>query len=102
MQPQELVQRIKSAHPPTIVDVRSGFEFNSGHIPGAIHLPAWKILLRMGNLPADKSAELVVTCEHGPRAQLAMGLLHTVGYKNVVLLAGHMSRWRQAGLPLQK
>lgn len=102
MQPQELIQRIKAENPPTVVDVRSGHEFKSGHIPGAIHLPAWKILLRLGGLPADRNAELVVTCELGPRAQLAMGLLHTIGYKNVVLLAGHMAKWRQAGLPVQK
>ena len=102
MQPQELAQRINSANPPTVVDVRSNREFNSGHIPGALHLPSWKILLRLGNIPTDRNSELVVTCEHGPRAQLAMGLLRTIGYKNVVLLDGHMSRWRQAGLPLQK
>jgi len=102
MEQQELVKRIKAGKPPTVVDVRSGMEFNSGHIPGAIHLPSWKILLRLGAIPADKQTELVVTCEHGPRAQLAMGLLHTIGYKNVVLLTGHMSKWRQAGLPVQK
>lgn len=102
MQPQELAQRIKAKHPPTVIDVRSGFEFRAGHIPGAILAPTWKILLRLAKLPADKGAELVVTCEHGPRAQLAKGLLNTLGYRNVVLLAGHMARWRQAGLPLQK
>lgn len=102
MQPQELAQRIKSAKAPIVLDVRSGHEFNSGHIPGAILAPAWKILLRLAKLPADKGAELVVTCEQGPRAQLAKGLLNTLGYRNVVLLAGHMARWRQAGLPLQK
>lgn len=102
MQAEELAQRIKTTNPPVVVDVRSGMEFSSGHIPGAIHLPNWKILLHLGTLPADKNAELVVTCEHGPRAQLAMGMLHTIGYKNIVLLTGHMSHWRQAGLPLQK
>ncbi len=102
MQQQELAKRIKAVNPPTVVDVRSGMEFKSGHIPGAILAPAWKILLRLGNIPDDKNSELVVTCEHGPRAQLAMGLLHTIGYKNIVLLAGHMSSWRQAGLPVQK
>lgn len=102
MQAQELIKRMKTENPPIVVDVRSGAEYNSGHIPGAVHVPGWKILLRLGDLPADKSRELVVTCEIGPRAQLAMGMLHTVGYKNVTLLDGHMSRWRQSGLPLQK
>lgn len=102
MQPQELAQRIKAKNPPTIIDVRSGMEFRSGHIPGAILAPAWKILLRLAKIPADKGTELVVTCELGPRAQLAKGLLTTLGYRNVTLLAGHMAKWRQAGLPVQK
>ncbi len=97
MQSKELAKRIKSKQPPTIVDVRSGFEFSNGHIAGAIHAPAWKILLRLAKIPADRNAELVVTCEHGPRAQLAKGLLGILGYRNVVLLDGHMAGWRQAG-----
>ena len=42
MQPQELAKQIKTRNAPIIVDVRTGFEFNSGHIPGAIHAPTWK------------------------------------------------------------
>lgn len=97
MQSKDLAKRIRSHQQPTVVDVRSGFEFRSGHIPGAIHAPAWKILLRLAKLPADRNAELVVTCEHGPRAQLAKGLLSALGYRNVTLLEGHMAGWRQAG-----
>jgi rhodanese-related sulfurtransferase len=95
MQPQELLKRIKSKQAPAIPDVRSGIEFRNGHIPGAIHAPTWKILLRLARIPSGKDAELVVTCEHGPRAQLAKGLLGALGYRNVTLLAGHMAGWRQ-------
>lgn len=102
MQPQELLQRIKAKNPPTIIDVRSASEFKSGHIPGALNIPSWKILLHIGDLPKEKSNELVVTCEIGPRAQMAMALLTSFGYKKASLLDGHMSRWRQTGLPLEK
>jgi rhodanese-related sulfurtransferase len=102
MQPQELLKRMKSKQPPAIIDVRIGFEFRAGHIPGAIHAPTWKILLRLARIPSDKNAELVVTCEHGPRAQIAKGLLGLFGYRNVALLAGHMAGWRQAGRPLER
>jgi len=102
MQPQELIKRIKSKQVPAILDVRSGFEFRNGRIPGAIHAPNWKILLRLAGIPSDKNAELVVTCEHGPRAQLAKGLLGLLGYRNVALLEGHMAAWRHAGRPQEK
>lgn len=102
MQPLELVSRIKSDKRPTVVDVRTIFEFRKGHIPGAIHAPTWKILLRLASIPTDKSSELVVTCELGPRARIAKSLLNAYGYQNVVLLEGQMAGWRQAGRPQEK
>jgi rhodanese-related sulfurtransferase len=102
MQPMELSQRIKSKKAPIIVDVRTVFEFQQGHIPGAIHAPNWKILLRLDRIPSDKNLELIVTCEHGPRARIAMMLLKAFGYRDVVLLAGQMAGWRQAKLPQEK
>lgn len=97
MQAKELMRRVKSGNPPTVVDVRSGGEFKTGHVPGAIHAPAWKIALRIADLPKDHDAELVVVCEHGPRAQMAKGIISSMGYRNVTLLEGHMSGWRKAG-----
>jgi len=102
MQPQELAKRIKSKNPPTVVDVRTIFEYRKGHIPGAIHAQTWKILLRLANIPSDKNTELVITCEHGPRAQIVKGLLGFFGYRNVTLLDGHMSGWRLAGHAQEK
>ncbi len=102
MTPQELARRIKSKQPPAIIDVRTGFEFRSGHIPGAIHTPTWKILLRLAHLPTDREAELVVTCEHGPRAQIVKSLLGALGYRRVTLLDGHMAGWRRAGFPKER
>jgi rhodanese-related sulfurtransferase len=90
----ELAKRIKLKNPPIVVDARTGFEFRKGHIPGAIHAPTWKILLRLAPIPPDKNAELVLTCELGPRAWIAMGLLKAFGYRNTVLLAGQMAGWR--------
>lgn len=93
---------MKSGRSLSILDVRTGFEFRGGHIPGAIHAPTWKILLRLARIPSDKNAELVVTCEHGPRAQLVKGLLGVFGYRHATLLEGHMAAWRHAGRPLEK
>lgn len=102
MQAKELLQRLTSKTAPIIIDVRSSMEFNSGHIPGSIHVSNLKILLNLAKLPKDKHAELVITCEHGPRAQMAQGVLSMYGYKNSTLLDGHMSGWRKAGFKTVK
>lgn len=98
MQPMELAEKIKRGQPPVVVDVRTGFEFKAGHIPGAINAPVWKILLRLVSLPQDKNTELVVLCELGPRAVMGKALLGIFGYRNVTLLEGHMAAWRRLGL----
>ena len=102
MQARELAVHITAKNSPPVIDVRTGFEFGGGHIPGAIHAPTLTILLKMARLPEDQNAELVVTCEMGPRARMAQGLLGLYGYRNVTLLEGHMAGWRRAGLPLEK
>lgn len=101
MQPSELAEKIAAGHPPVVVDVRTGFEYRAGHIPGALHAPTWKILLRLASLPPDRTAEMVILCELGPRAAMARLLLGLCGYRNTRLLAGHMAAWRRTGLPLE-
>jgi len=100
MQPTELADKIAHGQPPAVVDVRTSYEFRAGHIPGAIHAPIWKILLKLASLPYDKNAELVVLCELGPRAVMGKVLLGLLGYRHVTLLAGHMAAWRRLGLPM--
>ncbi len=97
-----LKKQLKSANPPVVIDVRSGFEFRSGHIPGALHLPVPSLLFKRGSLPKDRQSLLVITCEHGPRAVLAKKILGLFGFKNCELLDGHMHAYRRKGLPLEK
>ena len=102
MQPHELAKKIANGQSPVVVDVRTGFEFKAGHIPGAINAPVWKILLRLAALPQDKNSELVVLCELGPRAVMGKFLLEFLGYRNIELLTGHMASWRRLALPMVK
>ena len=102
MQPRELAKTLKQKDRPTVIDVRSAFEFRNGHIPGAVAIPFWAVLFQRHRLPQDKQRKVVLTCEHGPRAGLAAGQLNLLGYRRVELLEGHMVRWRRYGLPLER
>lgn len=85
-----------------MVDVRNGWEYRKAHIKGALNLPLWKLPAWRRLIPEDHQRLLVVTCEHGPRAQLAAGLLKGLGFQKVDLLKGHMRGWKLAGLPVEK
>ena len=102
MKLEVLKKQLKSTTPPVVIDVRSGFEYRSGHIPGALHLPFPSLLFKRRSLPQDKKSLLVLTCEHGPRAVLAKKVFGLLGFKNCELLEGHMLAYRRKGLPLEK
>jgi rhodanese-related sulfurtransferase len=97
--PPELLERIAGSAPPVILDVRSRTEFAAGHIPGSIHIPFWAVAWRTGELRAAPDDPIVVYCGHGPRALFARSALRRRGFTRVACLAGHMSKWRQAGYP---
>ena len=100
--PEDLLASINSGNAPTIVDVRTESEYESGHVPGAIHLPFYSVWTRNDDIKASPKDRVVVYCEHGPRAGLAKFGLWTVGFKNIVYLDGHMSGWKERNLPMEK
>ena len=97
--PHELRTQLDLGTEVVVIDVRSAVEFAWGHVPGAIHVPFWKLLSSAapGGLP--RSSPVVVYCGHGPRAQLAMMGLRMRGYSSVCDLLGHWQGWRRLGFP---
>jgi rhodanese-related sulfurtransferase len=105
MTADELVARISEGIAPPILDVRSRAEFDSGHVPGALHFPFWKLLTQPpppALIHHDPDRVIVVYCGHGPRARLAGAGLRRHGFRRVEYLEGHMSGWRRRGLPEEK
>lgn len=100
MTADKLEQLLESGQAPAVLDVRSGLEFSSGHIRGAVHAPLPHLLKSAAAAVAQKSDPLVLVCEHGPRAQVAAMYLKLRGYKSVELLDGHMSHWRNSNRPM--
>ena len=100
--PQQLLDRITARTVPTILDVRSGWEYGRGHVPGAIHVPFWTLDTRVSEIPGSVDDPIVVYCGHGPRAWMAGAVLHRHGFHDVMYLAGHMHAWRRAGLPEER
>ncbi len=95
--PEALLAAIETGTAPVIVDVRTGREFDAGHVPGAIHVPFYTLLVRQDDVPRDRP--VVVYCEHGPRAGVARLALRLAGFTDVRYLDGHMSGWKRRGLP---
>jgi rhodanese-related sulfurtransferase len=98
----DLLKKIQEKHSPVIVDVRSRGEYKYDHLPGAVHIPFYSIGSGVGDLKLEKNRQIVLYCEHGPRAGLAGLTLYLHGYDQVYSLEGHMQGWRANGLPIEK
>lgn len=98
---QKLANQIHAGAPPLILDVRSKREFDQGHVPGARHIPFWKMASQAQTLSAFQERPIVVYCGHGPRAYIAGAALRRRGFTNVAYLSGHMKTWKSMHLPLE-
>ena len=96
--PQALLAAIDAGTAPVIVDVRTRREYEAGHVPGAIHVPFYTLLVRQDDIPGPRERPVVVYCEHGPRAGVARLALRLTGFTDVRYLDGHMAGWRKSGL----
>lgn len=83
----------------TLVDVRSEWEFNSGHIPGAINIPLEQISWRMNEIPRNRP--VVVVCQSGNRSQAGARAMVEAGIQAYNLQGGTMI-WMMNGLPLER
>ncbi|HWP76407.1 MAG TPA: rhodanese-like domain-containing protein [Methylomirabilota bacterium] len=96
--PQALLAAIDAGTAPVIVDVRTRREYEAGHVPGAIHVPFYTLLVRQDDVPGPRERPVVVYCEHGPRAGVARLALRMTGFTDVRYLDGHMAGWKKSGL----
>ena len=91
-----------AAAAPIVLDVRRVEEFAAGRVPGARNLPHDRIVADPAVLGAPKDAEIVVYCQSGRRANMALEALQKAGYTRVSHLEGDFPGWQSQGRPVEK
>ena len=74
-----------------VVDVRSGGEFEIGHIPGAVNAPIDQLQASVASW--DRNATYVVYCATGSRSAVAVQTMQTMGFKNIDHFASGIQAW---------
>jgi rhodanese-related sulfurtransferase len=105
--PAELKAKLDAGEDFLLVDVREPAEFEHGHIDGA-HLVPRGIVEAAADpgypkhyvpLSGARNRQVVVYCATSGRSAMAAAVLQMMGYKDVLNLAGGITRWEAEGLP---
>ena len=83
-----------------VVDVREPFEWDEGHIEGAVHLPMGEAVRRLAEVPRDRPK--AVLCAGGLRSSTVISALARQGIGHWFNVSGGMTAWLKAGYPTVK
>lgn len=80
-----------------ILDVREDYEWEAGHIAGAVHIPVDEVPERIDELDPDE--DLHVICRSGGRSSKVTQWLAHNGY-SAVNVSGGMGAWMDSSKPM--
>jgi len=100
VEPVELHQMLQGGEGPVVVDVREPWEYQKGHVPGAVLIPLGLLPSRPSELDPEKP--VAVICQSGSRSQSAAALLGQKGFKTIYNVSGGTSAWKHSGLELER
>lgn len=92
----DLKTRLDNGDDLVVVDMRQGWEYQSGHIPGATHIFIQEIPMRLQEIPRDK--DVVFQCWHGNTSLSASAYLIDQGWEQsrIFSLSGGIAGWASA------
>lgn len=97
----DLRERLKSAAPPRILDVRTPGEFDTAHIAGAYNVPLDLLREHRDEIISHLDEDIVLVCRSGQRAAQAEETLRQAGLANVHILAGGITAWEAKGFAVK-
>lgn len=81
----------------TLIDVREPFEYEAGHVEGALLMPLAETVRLASDLPKDEP--VYVICRSGNRSLSASQALVDAGFEDVRNVDGGMIAWEASGRP---
>jgi hydroxyacylglutathione hydrolase len=82
-----------------VLDVRGTAEYESGHVPGALHVPLGYLPERAAELPRD--LPLALYCGGGTRSRIGISVLRRAGFSDLLDQGGGYPAHAEAGLPVE-
>ena len=87
-----------------LIDVREPEEYRLGHIAGSVNIPRGMLEFKISNEPSlqNLTRPIIVYCKTGGRAALSSVAMQSMGFRDVLSLAGGFDAWVAEGHPVAK
>jgi rhodanese-related sulfurtransferase len=82
-----------------LLDVRTPKEFREERIEGAVMVDYLSPAFRDEMAKLDREKTYLVYCRTGNRTKGALKAMRELGFRNVLHLAGGITKWKEAGFP---
>ena len=94
----QLINREKAV----IIDVCEAHEYAAGHVGGAKNIPLSQLEQKLPGMVKNKALPVILVCQSGGRSNRAAGIAKKLGYEQAQSLAGGLTAWKTANLPVEK
>ena len=82
-----------------LLDVRTAKEFSEERIEGAVMIDFLSQSFRDEVAKLDRSKSYLVYCRTGHRTEGAAKVMRELGFRNVSVIAGGITKWKEEGFP---
>jgi rhodanese-related sulfurtransferase len=106
--PWDLEEKLASANPPLLLDIREPYEFDVMHINGSLNVPRgilesaceYNYEETVPELVESRHDEIIVICRSGNRSILAAYMMNLMGYEQPVSLRTGLRGWNDYEMTL--
>lgn len=82
-----------------LLDVRTAKEFSEERIEGAVMVDYLSPSFRNEVAKLDRSRSYLLYCRTGHRTEGAAKVMRELGFRNVSVIAGGITKWKEGGFP---
>lgn len=94
----QLINREKAV----VIDVCETNEFAAGHVIGSKNIPLNQLEEKLTGAVKNKGLPVILVCQSGARSSRAVSIAKKLGYEQAQSMAGGLSAWKAANLPVEK
>ncbi|MCH7591928.1 MAG: pyridoxal-phosphate dependent enzyme [Planctomycetes bacterium] len=98
---KDLHELLAGENKPLLIDTRLPETFAGSHIEGSVNIPMDELAQRIGDLPEDRDAPIVMVCGIGKFSKKTVLHLKSLGYRNARSLKGGVNEWVRKGHALR-